>query len=83
MFVQGKTEVAGKKKKEMEGILAEGEKMLDEANALSDSINQGKEVSFMPNTRQKCYTSTSDVMSDRLVCVGAGGDGEGAGAAAR
>ncbi|XP_077077225.1 laminin subunit alpha-2 isoform X5 [Siphateles boraxobius] len=41
--LQGKVEVAGEKKKEMEGILAEGEKMLDEANALSDSINQGKE----------------------------------------
>lgn len=50
VFVQGKREVAGEKKKEMEGILAEGEKMLDEANALSDSINQGKEVSFTLNT---------------------------------
>lgn len=48
--VQGKREMAGKKKKEMEGILVEGEKMLDEANALSDSINQGKEVSFTLNT---------------------------------
>uniref|UniRef100_A0A671KB68 Laminin subunit alpha-2-like n=1 Tax=Sinocyclocheilus anshuiensis TaxID=1608454 RepID=A0A671KB68_9TELE len=44
--LQGKRDAAGKQKKEMEGILAEGEKMLDEANALSDSINQGKEVSF-------------------------------------
>lgn len=42
--------MAGKKKKEMEGILAEGEKMLDEANALSDSINRGKEVGFMLDT---------------------------------
>ncbi|KAG1925040.1 Laminin-like protein epi-1, partial [Pimephales promelas] len=41
--LQGKRDVAGEKKKQMEGILAEGEKMLDEANALSDSINQGKE----------------------------------------
>lgn len=43
--LQGKRDVAGEQKKEMQGVLAEGEKMLDEANALSDSIKRGKEHS--------------------------------------
>lgn len=49
VFEQGKREAAGRKKKETEGILEDGEKMLDEANALSDSINRGREVCFTPH----------------------------------
>lgn len=60
MSEQGKMEAVGKKKKEAAGILADGEKMLDEANALSDNVNRGKEVHFTLETQYKCYNGNNE-----------------------